>query len=104
MRCRSDCSSALGTATGAIMSFLLPITPFMGFPILVKAFAIIILGGLDSVIGTVIGAFFLAIAETTIGYLVPQGIGWAEGVAFFLLVMVLIARPTGILGTVGREA
>ena|ERR1700733_1825546 len=97
-------SSALGTATGAIMSFLLPITPFMGFPILVKAFAIIILGGLDSVIGTVIGAFFLATAETTIGYLVPQGIGWAEGVAFFLLVMVLIARPTGILGTVGREA
>ena len=95
-------SSALGTATGAIMSFLLPITPFMGFPILVKAFAIIILGGLDSVIGTVIGAFFLATAETTIGYLVPQGIGWAEGVAFFLLV--LIARPTGILGTVGREA
>jgi branched-chain amino acid transport system permease protein len=97
-------SSALGTATGAIMSFLLPITPFMGFPILVKAFAIIILGGLDSVIGTVIGAFFLATAETAIGYLVPQGIGWAEGVAFFLLVLVLIARPTGILGTVGREA
>jgi branched-chain amino acid transport system permease protein len=97
-------SSALGTATGAIMSFLLPITPFMGFPILVKAFAIIILGGLDSVIGTVIGAFFLATAETAIGYLVPQGIGWAEGVAFFLLVMVLIARPTGILGTAGREA
>jgi branched-chain amino acid transport system permease protein len=97
-------SSALGTATGAIMSFLLPITPFMGFPILVKAFAIIILGGLDSVVGTVIGAFFLATAETAIGYLVPQGIGWAEGVAFFLLVMVLIARPTGILGTVGREA
>lgn len=97
-------SSGLGTATGAIMSFLLPITPFMGFPILVKAFAIIILGGLDSVIGTVIGAFFLATAETTIGYLIPQGIGWAEGVAFFLLVLVLIARPTGILGTVGREA
>jgi branched-chain amino acid transport system permease protein len=97
-------SSALGTATGAIMSFLLPITPFMGFPILVKAFAIIILGGLDSVMGTVIGAFFLATAETAIGYLVPQGIGWAEGVAFFLLVMVLIARPTGILGTAGREA
>jgi branched-chain amino acid transport system permease protein len=97
-------SSAFGTATGAIMSFLLPITPFMGFPILVKAFAIIILGGLDSIVGTVIGAFFLATAETTIAYVVPQGIGWAEGVAFFLLVIVLIVRPTGILGTVGRDA
>lgn len=97
-------STALGTATGAIMSFLLPIAPFMGFPILVKAFAIIILGGMDSIIGTVIGAFFLAIAETTIAYLVPQGIGWAEGVAFFLLVMMLVVRPNGILGTVGRDA
>ena len=97
-------SSGFGAATGAIMSFLLPITPFMGFPIMVKAFAIIILGGMDSVIGTVFGAFFLAIAETMIAYLVPQGIGWAEGVAFFLLVLVLIARPAGILGSVGRDA
>jgi branched-chain amino acid transport system permease protein len=97
-------SSAFGAATGAIMSFLLPVTPFMGFPVLVKAFAIIILGGMDSIIGTVIGAFFLAIAETAVGYLVPNGIGWAEGVAFFLLVLMLIARPNGILGKTGREA
>jgi len=97
-------SSAFGAATGAIMSFLLPVTPFMGFPIIVKAFAIIILGGMDSIVGTVIGAFFLAIAETAIAYFVPQGIGWAEGVAFFLLVLMLIARPAGILGTVGRDA
>ena len=97
-------SSAFGAATGTIMSFLLPITPFMGFPIMVKAFAIIILGGMDSIVGTVLGAFFLAFAETAIAYLVPQGIGWAEGVAFFLMVLVLIARPAGILGTSGREA
>jgi len=97
-------SSGLGAATGGVMSFLLPITPFMGFPVLVKAFAIIILGGMDSIIGTVIGAFFLAFIETAIAYLVPNGIGWAEGVAFFLLVLMLLVRPTGILGTTGRGA
>ena len=97
-------SSALGAATGSIMSFMLPITPFMGFPILVKAFAIIILGGMDSIIGTVIGAFFLAFVETAIAYLIPNGIGWAEGVAFFMLVLMLLVRPNGILGTAGREA
>jgi branched-chain amino acid transport system permease protein len=97
-------SSALGAATGGIMSFLLPITPFMGFPILVKAFAIIILGGMDSIIGTVIGAFFLAFVETAIAYLIPNGIGWAEGVAFLMLVLRLLVRPNGILGTAGREA
>jgi len=97
-------SSAFGAATGAIMSFLLPITPFMGFPILIKAFAIIILGGMDSIAGTVIGAFFLAFVETAIAYLVPSGIGWAEGVAFFMLVLMLLVRPNGILGRAGREA
>jgi len=70
----------------------------------VKAFAIIILGGMDSIIGTVIGAFFLAFFETAIAYLIPNGIGWAEGVAFLMLVLMLLVRPNGILGTAGREA
>jgi branched-chain amino acid transport system permease protein len=91
-------NAALGSATGAISSFLLTITPFMGFHMLVKAFAIVVLGGLGSVPGTIIGAFALAFAETAVGYYVPDGIGWAEGVAFVVLLCVLIVRPRGILG------
>jgi branched-chain amino acid transport system permease protein len=91
-------STALGVATGAVMSFLLPITPLMGFPILIKGFAIIVLGGLGSVTGTVLGAFVLSFAETAIGYYVPDGNGWAEAVSFALLFFTLILRPRGILG------
>jgi branched-chain amino acid transport system permease protein len=91
-------NSALAAATGVIVSFLINITPFMGFSILLKALAIVILGGLGSVIGTVIGAVILAFCETGVAYYVPEGSGWAEGVAFALIVAILIVRPRGIAG------
>ena len=91
-------SCALSVATGVAVSFLLTITPFMGFPMLVKAIAIVILGGLGSVAGTAIGATVLAFAETFVSYYVPEGSGWAEGIAFLLIIAILIARPRGLLG------
>jgi branched-chain amino acid transport system permease protein len=90
---------ALGDTTGAIVSFILPVTPFMGFSILIKSFAIVVLGGLGSIVGTVIGAFVVAFAETAVAYYVPDGNGWAEAVAFAILFVVLVVRPNGILGT-----
>jgi branched-chain amino acid transport system permease protein len=91
-------NAALGAATGAMASFLLTVTPFMGFHMLIKSFAIVVLGGLGSVAGTLAGAFLLAAAETVVAYYVPDGIGWAEGVAFLVLLGVLVLRPRGILG------
>lgn len=91
-------SAALGAATGVVVSFLLTISPFMGFPILIKGFAIVVLGGLGSIPGTVIAAFILAFTETGVAYYVPDGSGWAEGVALVVLLGVLILRPRGILG------
>lgn len=91
-------SCALGVATGVVLSFIITVTPFMGFPMLVKGVAIVILGGLGSIAGTVIGAFVLAFAETFMSYYLPEGSGWAEGIAFVLIVAILILRPRGIVG------
>lgn len=91
-------NTALAVASGVVMSFLINISPFMGFHVLLKGIAIVILGGLGSVVGTVIGAIALAFAETAVAYYVPEGSGWAEGVAFTLIVAILIVRPTGIAG------
>jgi branched-chain amino acid transport system permease protein len=91
-------SAALGAATGVVVSFLLTISPFMGFHILVKGFAIVVLGGLGSIPGTVIAAFIIALTETGVAYYVPDGSGWAEGVALVVLLGVLIFRPRGIFG------
>lgn len=91
-------SCALGAATGVIVSFILTITPFMGFPMLIKAIAIVILGGMGSVAGTAIGALALAFGETFVAYYVPDGSGWAEGLSFVLIIGILLLRPRGILG------
>jgi len=91
-------NSALAAATGVVVSFLINITPFMGFSILLKALAIVILGGLGSVIGTLVGAVILAFSETTVAYYVPEGSGWAEGIAFALIIAILVVRPRGIAG------
>jgi branched-chain amino acid transport system permease protein len=91
-------SSALGAATGVVVSFIITVTPFMGFPMLVKAVAIVILGGLGSVAGTAAGAFLLAFFETGFAYYVPEGSGWSEGLAFVLIVAILIVRPRGLFG------
>jgi len=91
-------SAVLGAATGAMVSFLLTISPFMGFHMLIKGFAIVVLGGLGSIGGTLIAAFLLAFAETGVAYYVHEGGGWAEGVALVVLLVVLILRPRGILG------
>lgn len=92
-------NSALAAASGVIVSFLINITPFMGFPVLLKALAIVILGGLGSIAGTVVGAIILAFAETAVAYYVPEGSGWADAVAFVLIVAILIIRPYGIVGS-----
>ena len=91
-------SCALSVASGVVVSFIITITPFMGFPMLVKAIAIVILGGLGSVAGTALGAMALAFAETFMSYYVPEGSGWAEGLAFVLIVAILLLRPRGIIG------
>lgn len=93
-------NAALGAATGCIVSFLLTVSPFMGFSLLVKSFAIVVLGGLGSVTGTIVAAFLLAAVETGIAYYVPDGGGWADGVALVVLLLVLVIRPRGILGKI----
>jgi branched-chain amino acid transport system permease protein len=91
-------SVALAMAAGAILSFVSAVTPFMGFEILGKIFAIVILGGLGSVLGSVIGALLLGLTETFVAYYIPEGNGWTEAVAFAVLFLVLIVRPSGIAG------
>lgn len=91
-------SIAIAAATGAVLSSITPVTPFMGFPLVVKAFAIIVLGGLGSIPGALLGAMLLGALETMVAYFVPDGSGWAEGVAFAVLFLILVLRPRGLLG------
>jgi len=77
---------------------------FMGFFPGLKAFTAAVLGGIGNVVGAMLGGMFLGIAESLFPNLVLDGLGipapyqLKDALAFVLLVLVLIFRPSGILG------
>jgi branched-chain amino acid transport system permease protein len=92
--------AALAGAAGALYGILFPFNPVIGALPTIKAFAIIILGGLGSIPGAVIGGLLYGIAENTAVYLLG-GI-WQDAIAFALLIGVLVIRPTGLFGEKGE--
>ena len=72
------------------------ITSESGDTLLLKAFAIIILGGVGSIFGVILGSFILAFAEFAV-LLYTNG-SWVTAVSFGLLFLILLVRPQGILG------
>jgi branched-chain amino acid transport system permease protein len=91
-------STALAAASGVILSTIAPISPFLGLSALIKSIEIIVLGGIGSLVGTILGALVLGVAETAVAYFVPDGSGWAPGIGFGLLFLILIVRPRGLRG------
>ena len=96
---------ALAGAAGVLFSTLFRQVFFLtGFIPGLKAFTAAVLGGIGNVVGAMVGGLFLGIAESLFPNLVLGGLGvpapyqLKDALAFLLLVLVLIFRPTGILG------
>jgi branched-chain amino acid transport system permease protein len=88
-------------AGGSIVSVLYPFLPGSHYVWISRLLGIIVLGGMGSLPGALIGALMLGIAETmTVTYISPA---WATAVPYALVFVVLLARPHGILGTRLRE-
>jgi branched-chain amino acid transport system permease protein len=71
-------------------------TPYMGSIPAVKAFAIIIIGGLGSIPGAIVGGIILGLAENFAIFTI--GGAWKDAISFLILIVVLIFRPTGLFG------
>jgi branched-chain amino acid transport system permease protein len=70
-----------------------------------KAFASAVLGGIGNIRGAMMGGLLLGLVEALIPPIPNIGIQWTDVVAFVVLVLVLIFRPTGLLGErLGRSA
>ena len=89
---------ALATASiaGALLIIIGPVEPSMNREYIGRAFAIVVLGGMGSITGTVIAAFILGIAESFVQTF--AGPSWAPAVSFGVLLLTLAVRPSGILG------
>jgi branched-chain amino acid transport system permease protein len=92
-------ASALAGAAGALVSTVMYTYPMVGFKLSLKAFCILVLGGLGNIPGTLAGSLILGLTESFVGTFVPEGSGWAEGISFILLIIILVIKPTGLFGT-----
>jgi branched-chain amino acid transport system permease protein len=90
-------ASSLGGAAGVLTALRYDsVTLDMGGPIELKGLAVIILGGMGSVTGAVIGGFILGAVETLAFVLGLSA--WRDAILFGVMFVLLIARPTGLFG------
>jgi len=89
--------AALAGAAGALTAPLVRIHPYMGHSVIVTAFIIIIVGGVGSLEGAVLAAILYAFVHTFVTTFSDGVI--ADIVGLSLMLLVLIVRPTGLLGT-----
>lgn len=86
--------SGLAAAAGALLGPVFVVNPTMGDLAAAKAFAIVILGGLGSVVGATVGGFILSFAEEFGSSYISSG--YRDAMGFLLIILILLVRPTGL--------
>ena len=88
--------SALAGVAGGLYGLVSQINPYIGGPLTAKSFVIAIIGGLDNPLGVIVGGLALGVIEALTSLYV--GPTYRDVASFGILVLVLIVRPTGLLG------
>ena len=88
--------SALAALAGVFYVTLFSVSPVIGIPLSVKYMCIVVLGGLGSLVGSVVGGLILGVAECFTAYYI--GSEWSPTIAFILLIFILILKPEGLFG------
>ena len=96
--------SALAAVAGVMDGLRYDVKPLMGLLPGLKAFIAAVVGGIGSIPGALLGAMLLGTVETMAKYFLPQNYKeFADGVAFVVLILVLLFKPSGLLGATQRE-
>ena len=95
-------ATGLAGLTGALVTPMLALDPHVGEGVLLKAFVVVILGGMGSIPGAMLAAFIVGLIEAYASVY----LGGSKGalVLFVLVLVILLVRPQGIFGTEARKA
>jgi branched-chain amino acid transport system permease protein len=93
---------SLAAFAGVLMAPVLSVSPFIGLAPTLKAFVIVVIGGLGSVPGAVAGGLLIGLIESFAGTFVSASL--AEILQFLVVIAVVLLRPQGLLGRKEREA
>jgi len=94
-------SAALAAVGGSLMGVIYSFHPSLHWVWLGVVFSIVVLGGLGQVGGTIIAALIIGLAESLTSYFI--GSAWGPFIAFAILIITLVQRPQGLLGTKGER-
>ena len=89
-------SSALGVAAGALIGALLALAPGVGESFAVKGFAVLILGGLGSLPGAILGGLVLGVSESLAAGFLSSA--YKDVISFLIMILVLLVVPQGLMG------
>ncbi|WP_323042846.1 branched-chain amino acid ABC transporter permease [Gemmobacter sp.] len=93
--------AALAGLAGCLLSPLYTMSPQIGMNFILPAFAVVVLGGLGSVLGAFVGGFIVGLTEALAGYYLDPALKHA--VIFIVFIAVLVIRPSGLFGIAGAE-
>jgi len=96
-------AAALAAIAGIVVAPLWVVYPYMWMSPLVMIMAIVVLGGLGSIKGSLIGAFIIGLVEVTVVFYLPGGAFLRGAIALLTMVIILVVRPEGLYGIVFEE-
>jgi branched-chain amino acid transport system permease protein len=96
-------SVSLAAVAGVVVAPVFVVDPFMWLAPLVTMLAIVVLGGLGSLKGSLIGALIIGYVEAITVFAIPAGAYLKGAVALLIMVIVLLARPEGLFGVAFEE-
>jgi branched-chain amino acid transport system permease protein len=88
-------SVGLAALAGVLAAPIYQVTPLMGSQIIVVVFAVVVIGGLGSIFGTIVTGFSLGVVEGLTKLVYPQG---SRVVIFVVMAIVLLISPSGLFG------
>jgi len=94
--------AATAAAGGSVYGLLYPFNPGSHYDLISRLLSIVVLGGMGSVGGAVIAAVIVSTSSAVVASTISPA--WSEMTFFVILILVLLVRPQGIFGTVGRGA
>jgi len=93
--------TALAGLAGTLLTPIYTMSPYIGGNFIMAAFAVVVLGGLGSVLGAFIGGFIVGLTEAFAGYYIDPSLKHA--VLFVIFIGVLVVKPSGLFGKAGAE-
>jgi branched-chain amino acid transport system permease protein len=87
--------AALAAFAGVMAAPIYQVTPAMGSSVIIVVFAVVVIGGMGSILGSIVTGLALGLVEGLTKFLYPQA---ASAVVFVMMAVVLLVRPAGLFG------